>query len=73
MSKAQTSTVQETLPETTGSIPLHTSHPDEENNIIKYVIIGFVFAVILFAIFVLFSSTPEENSGKTNTQSEQNR
>ena len=71
--KSQTSSSREMLPETTGSLPLHTSHPDEENNIIKYVIIGFVFAVILFAIFVLFNSSPEESPAKPITPSEQSR
>lgn len=70
--KSQTVT-REAPPETTGSIPLHTAHPDDENNIIKYVIIGFVFAVILFAIFILFNSSPEEAPTKSSTPSEQSR
>jgi hypothetical protein len=46
--------------DTTGSIPLHSAHPDEESNLIKYVIIGFVLAVVLFAIFVLISGNAPE-------------
>ena len=71
--KNQKTSIRESLPETTGSLPLHTSHPDEENNIIKYVIIGFVFAVILFAIFVLVNSSPEDSPAKSSPPSEQSR
>ena len=52
--------------DTTGSLPLHSAHPDEESNLIKYVIIGFVLAVVLFAIFVLISG---ESGGTTETPS----
>ena len=56
--------------ETTGSLPLHTAHPDDESNIIKYVIIGFVVAVVLFAIFVLLNPK-ETTDNKTTPPSEQ--
>lgn len=54
--------------ETTSSLPLHTEHPDDESNIIKYVIIGFVVAVVLFAIFVLLNPKETPTPAKTPTE-----
>ena len=53
------------------TMPLHTN-PAEENNIIKFVIIGCIIAVVLFAIVILLQGTAEKPT-TPSTPSEQSR
>ena len=54
-------------------MPLHTNPaPAEENNIIKFVIIGCIIAVVLFAIVILLQGMKEEPTNQS-TPSEQSR